>query len=161
MFLPWFDKWVQLSLNLQVNVRAGWRFYWAVVDAVLLNNAKWILWYCRRDSWFFRSWRKTPQTHDKNQTSRFATEPVHGNETCCGILCVLGCLSPLSWTVVRFIVPPFHLWFPCLLNIFNTIKCVKNESKTHTIMLWVGWREVCIAVQIWLCCGHWGKKQSS
>lgn len=75
VFLPWFDKWVQLSLNLQVDVTAGWRFYWAVINAVPLNNAKRILWYCRRGSWFFRSWRKTPQTHDKNQKSRFATEP--------------------------------------------------------------------------------------
>lgn len=87
--------------------------------------------------------------------------PVHGNETCCGIFCVLGCLSPLTWAVVRFIVLPFHLWFPCLLTIFNTIKWVKNESITHTIMLWVAWREVCIAVQTWLCCGRWGKNQSS
>lgn len=105
-----------------------------------------------------RSLEENPQTQDKHHMSHTA---VQSNPKWKLLWCsCLGCLGPLSWAVVRFTVLPSHLQFLCL-NIFSTVKWVKNESKTHTIMLWVAWGEVCTVVQIWLCCSRWGEKNKA
>lgn len=121
---------------------------WELLDSLLLQKG------CLAG----RSLEENPQTQDKHHMSHTAVNP---NPKWKLLWCsCLGCLGPLSWAVVRFTVLPSHLQFLCL-NIFSTMKWVKNESKTHTIMLWVAWGEVCTVVQIWLCCSCWGEKKQS
>lgn len=120
---------------------------WELLDSLLMQKG------CLAG----RSLEENPQTQDKHHMSHTA---VQSNPKWKLLWCsCLGCLGPLSWAVVRFTVLPSHLQFLCL-NIFSTVKWVKNESKTHTIVLWVAWGEVCSDVQIWLCCSHWGGKKT-